>query len=68
MMDLIFYFRSIICLLKKIKTKVKVYKEKDNNLLPNLDRILKSRVIPLPTEVRIIKAMVFAVVKYRCEN
>ena len=45
-----------------------MYKEKDNNLLPNLDRILKSRDIPLPTEFRIIKAMVFAVVTYRCEN
>lgn len=28
--------------IEKNKNKVKVYKEKDNNLLPNLDRILKA--------------------------
>ena len=34
----------------------------------NLDSILKSRVIPLPTKVHIVKAMVFPVVMYGCEN
>ena len=34
----------------------------------NLDSILKSRDITLPTKVRIVKAVVFAVVKYRCES
>ena len=33
----------------------------------NLDSILKSREITLPTKVRLIKAMVFPVVMYRCE-
>ena len=33
----------------------------------NLDSILKSRVITLPTKVRLVKAMVFPVVMYRCE-
>ena len=32
----------------------------------NLDSILKSRGITLPTKVRILKAMVFTVVMYRC--
>ena len=32
------------------------------------DSILKSRDITLPTEVRLVKAMVFPVVMYRCEN
>ena len=36
--------------------------------MTNLDRILKSRAILLPTKVRIIKAMVFPVVTYRWEN
>ena len=36
--------------------------------MANLDSILKIRDITLPTEFRIIKAMVFAVVTYRCEN
>ena len=34
----------------------------------NLDSILKSRDITLPTKVRIVKAMVLPVVMYRCEN
>ena len=36
--------------------------------LTNLDTILKSRNITLPTKVRIVKAMVFPVVIYRCES
>ena len=33
-----------------------------------LDSILKSRDITLPTKVRLVKAMVFPVVMYRCES
>ena len=36
--------------------------------MTNLDSILKSRDITLPTKVCIIKAMVFPVVMYRCES
>ena len=34
----------------------------------NLDSILQSRDITLPKKVRLVKAMVFPVVMYRCEN
>ena len=34
----------------------------------NLDSILKSRDITLPTKIRIVKAKVFPVVMYRCES
>ena len=34
----------------------------------NLDSILKSRYITLPTKVRLVKAMVFPVVMYGCES
>ena len=34
----------------------------------NLDRELKSRDITLPTKVRLVKAVVFPVVMYGCEN
>ena len=34
----------------------------------NLDSILKSRDITLPTKVHIVKAMVFPVVMYECES
>ena len=37
-------------------------------VMTNLDRILKSRDITLPTKVRLIKAMVFPVVMYGCES
>ena len=36
--------------------------------MTNLDNILKSRDITLPTKVRLLKAMVFPVVMYGCES
>ena len=36
--------------------------------MTNLDSILKSRDITLPTKVRLVKAMVFPVVVYDCES
>ena len=36
--------------------------------MTNLDTILKSRGIILPTKVHLVKAMVFLVVMYRCES
>ena len=37
-------------------------------LMANLDSILKSRDIPLPTKVHLVKVMVFPVVMYGCES
>ena len=37
-------------------------------VMTNLDGILKSRDITLPTKVRLVKAMVFPVIMYRCES
>ena len=37
-------------------------------VITNLDSIFKSRDITLPTKVRLVKAMVFPVVKYGCES
>ena len=36
--------------------------------MTNLDSILKSRDIPLPTKVHLVKAMVFPVIMYGCES
>ena len=36
--------------------------------MTNLANVLKSRDITVPTKVHIVKAMVFLVVTYRCEN
>ena len=44
------------CLLLGIKT------------VTNIDSILKSRNVNLPTKVRLVKAMVFPVVMYGCES
>ena len=36
--------------------------------MTNLDSIFKSRDITLPTKIRLVKAMVFPLVMYRCES
>ena len=36
--------------------------------MTNLDSIFKSRDVTLPTKVRLVKAMVFPVIMYRCES
>ena len=40
----------------------------ERKAMTNLDSILKSRDITLPTKVSIVKAMVFPVIMYRCES
>ena len=37
-------------------------------VMTNLDSMLKSRDITLPTKVRLVKGMVFPVVMYECES
>ena len=41
---------------------------KRRKVMTNLDNILKSRDITLPTKVHLVKAMVFPVVMYGCES
>ena len=40
----------------------------ERKVMTNLDSILKSKDISLPTKVRLVKAMVFPVVMYGCES
>ena len=40
----------------------------ERKAMTNLDSILKSRDITLPTKVRLVEAMVFPVVMYECES
>ena len=49
----------------KLKDKLLLLERK---AMPNLDSILKSRHITLPTKVCLVKAMVFPVVMYGCES
>ena len=40
----------------------------ERTAMTNLDNVLKSGGITLPTKVNIVKAMVFPVIMYRCES
>ena len=40
----------------------------ERKAMTNLDSILKSRDITLPTKVRLVKTMVFPIIMYRCES
>ena len=48
--------------------EIKRYLLLGRKVMTNLDSIFKSRDIPLPTKVRLVKAMVFPVVMYGCES
>ena len=58
---------------KSLQTVTAAMKLKDaysleGKLTTNLDSILKSRDITLPTKVCLVKAMVFPLVRYGCES
>ena len=55
---------NCMCLSHEIKTRLLL----GSKVMTNLDSILKSRDITLPTKVRLVKAMVFPVVMYGCES
>ena len=65
---------DFICLGSKITADGDCSQEIKGHLLlgrkamTNLDSILKTRDIPLPTKVDLVKAMVFPVVMYGCES
>ena len=48
--------------------KIKRHLLLGRQVMTNLDSILKSRDITLPTKVHLVKAMVFPVVMYGCES
>ena len=48
--------------------KIKRHLLLGRKVMTNLDSIFKSRDIPLPTKVRLVKAMVFPVVMYGCQS
>ena len=48
--------------------EIKRYLLFGRKFMTNLDSILKSRDISLPTKVHLVKAMVFPVVMYECES
>ena len=48
--------------------EIKIHLFLGRKVMTNLDSILKSRDITLPTKVHLVKAMVFPVVMYGCES
>ena len=48
--------------------KIELKQQLGKKVMINLDSILKSRDITLPTRVHLVKAMVFPVVMYGCES
>ena len=48
--------------------EIKIHLLLERKVMTNLDRILKSRDITLPTKACLFKAMVFPVVMYGCES
>ena len=54
--------------LQMVTATIKIKTLLGRKAMTNLDSILKSRDITLPTKVQILKAMVFPVVMYGCES
>ena len=54
--------------LKSLQMVTAAMKLKDAYFVTNLDSMLKSRDITLPTKVHLVNAMVFPVVMYGCEG
>ena len=48
--------------------EIKIHLLLERKVMTNLDSILKSKGITLPTMVHLVKAMVFPVVMYGCES
>ena len=66
--DFIFVFGSKITVDGDCSHEIKRCLLLARKVMTNLDSILKSRDITLPTQVRLVKAMVFPVVMYYCEG
>ena len=66
--DFIFFLASNITADGDCSHEIKRRLLFERKVMINLDSMLKSRDITLPTKVRLVKAMVFAVVLYGCES
>ena len=62
------FFGSEITVDSDCRLEIKRHLLLGRKAMTNLDSVLKSRDITLPTKVHIVKATVFAVVIYECES
>ena len=66
--DRLYFWGSKITAEGDCSHEIKRYLLLERKVMTNLDSILKSRDITLPTKVCLVKAMAFAVVMYICES
>ena len=66
--DFIFFLGSKITTDGDCSHEIKRHLLLGKKVMTNIDNILKSRDITLPTKVCIVKAMIFPVVLYGCES
>ena len=66
--DFIFFLGSKITADGDCSHEIKKHLLLGRKVITNLESILKSRDIPLPAKVHLVKAMVFSVVVYGCES
>ena len=66
--DRLYFFGSLIAANGDCSHEIKTRLLLGRKAMTNLDSILKSRDITLPTKVRLVKAMVFPVVMYGFES
>ena len=66
--DRLYFLGSKITVDGDCSHEIKRYLLLGRKAMSNLDSILKSRDVTLLTKVRLVKAMVFQVVMYRCES
>ena len=64
----VIFFGSKVTVNSDCSHKIKRYLLFGRKTMTNLHSVLKSRDITLPTKGHVVKAMVFPVVMYRCEN
>ena len=61
-------FQTLLLTMMDCSHEIKRHLLLGRKVMTNLDSILESRDITLPTKVRLVKAMVFPVVMYGCEG
>ena len=66
--DRIYFWGSKISAEYDYRHEIKRHLILERKAMTNLDSILKSKDIALPTKVHLVKAMVFPVAMYRCER
>ena len=66
--DIFYFLGSKIIVGRDCSHEIKRYLLLGRKVMTNLDSLLKIRDITLPTEVHLVKAMVFPVVMYGCES